>query len=131
HRDLSFKVGDPNAPVSIIITTLSALAYRNQRDIQEALHAILSNMDGYICYENGRWWIRNPAEPNENFADKWNEEPDRRKAFFAWVEKARQDFSRAAEQKTLAATATMLGKTLGSGEIERAVARLSVEGGAL
>lgn len=131
HRDLSFKLDDPNAPASIIITTLAALAYRNQLDIQEALHAILSSMHGYIRYENGRWWIRNPAEANENFADRWNEEPDRRKAFFAWLEKARKEFSYAADQKTLGDTATVLGKALGAGEVGRAVARLSVQGGAL
>ena len=131
HRDLSFRVDDPNAPVSIIITTLSALAYRNQLDIQQALHAILSSMDEYIRQVNGRWLIQNPAEPNENFADKWNEEPDRRKAFFAWLEKARQDFGRAAEQKTLADTSSVLGKLLGTGQVERAVARLSVEGGTI
>jgi hypothetical protein len=131
HRDLSFKVDDNNAPVSIIITTLAAHAYKNQLDIQEALHAILSNMDGYISYENGRWWVRNPAEPNENFADKWNEEPERRKAFHGWLEKARRDFGLAVEQKSLADTATVLGKILGTGEVGRALARLNVEGGAL
>lgn len=125
HRDLTFKVDDPNAPVSIIITTLAALAYGNQLDIQEALHAILSSMDGYIAYENGRWCIPNPSEPNENFADKWNEEPDRRVAFF-WLEKARKDFTRAAEQKSLGDTAKVLSKAPGRAEAERAVARLSV-----
>lgn len=131
HRDLNFKVDDPNAPVSIIITTLAAHAYRNQLDIQAALYAILSSMDEYILYENGQYRIPNPAEPNENFADKWNEEPERRKAFVEWLEKARRDFGWAVAQKSLDDTATVLGKTLGAGEVGRAVARLSVRDGLL
>lgn len=29
--------------------------------------------------------IANPAHPNENFADKWNELPVRRERFLAWL----------------------------------------------
>jgi hypothetical protein len=33
---------------------------------------------------HGTWWVSNPAQEEENFADKWNEHPERREAFLAW-----------------------------------------------
>jgi hypothetical protein len=33
----------------------------------------------------GRWWVANPAEERENFADKWNDYPQRRLHFKAWL----------------------------------------------
>jgi hypothetical protein len=130
HRDLYFAVGDENMPTSIIITTLAAQAYRNQFDIHEALHVILSNLGDYISYENGLWVIQNPAE-DENFADKWNEKPERAKAFFRWLGRAQQDFGLANEQKSLAESAGQLKKSLGEAEVQRAVERLRVNGSQL
>ncbi|HNY39953.1 MAG TPA: nucleotidyltransferase [Bryobacteraceae bacterium] len=131
HRDLSFAVGDENTPTSIIITTLAAHAYRNQLDTQEALHSILSHLAEYIRCENGHWQIENPVEPDENFADKWNEKPERREAFFHWLEKARREFGLAVEQKLLNESAAQLEKSLGTAEVQRAVERLRVNGSRL
>ncbi|MBN8728906.1 MAG: nucleotidyltransferase [Acidobacteria bacterium] len=131
HRDLSFEVGDKNMPTSIIITTLAAHAYRNELDVQGALQAILSNLDGYIRCENGLWVIQNPVEPDENFADKWNEKPERREAFFRWLQNARRDFGLAVEQKTLNESAVQLKKSLGAAEVQRAVDRLHFDGSKL
>lgn len=126
HRDLCFAVNDENTPTSIIITTLAAHAYRNQLDVQEALHAVLSNMAGYIFCRDGRWVIENPVEPDENFADKWNEKPARREAFFRWLERAKRDFGLASEKKLLNETVEVLRKSLGTGEVDRAVRRLEI-----
>jgi hypothetical protein len=41
-------------------------------------------MGEHIENRHGTWWVPNPAHEEENFADKWNEYPERRKAFFAW-----------------------------------------------
>ncbi|MCU1305051.1 MAG: hypothetical protein JWQ87_5335 [Candidatus Sulfotelmatobacter sp.] len=131
HRDLYFDVDDPNTPTSIIITTLAARAYQNQLDVQEALHAILSNMADYISYQNGRWVIMNPVEPDENFADKWNEKPARREAFIQWLERAKLDFGAVAENKSLTESVDLLRKSLGAAEVNRAVSRLTVQGGKL
>jgi hypothetical protein len=91
---------------------------------------ILSNLGDYISYENGLWVIQNPAE-DENFADKWNEKPERSKAFFRWLERAQQDFGLANEQKSLAESAGQLKKSLGEAEVQRAVERLRVNGSQL
>ena len=40
----------------------------------------------------GKFYIPNPANPGENFADKWDKNPDLPKAFFEWVNNARSAF---------------------------------------
>lgn len=131
HRDLTFASADEHMPTSIIITTLAARAYRNELDIQQALESILSSMDRYIEKENGLWTIRNPVEPDENFADKWNEKAERREAFVQWLERARCDFGLAVARRTLNESATHLKKSLGAAEVERAVERLRFDGSRL
>ena len=93
HRDVMFN-GAGDAPISIIITTLSAHAYGGERTIGEALRSILKNMDSVLFLENknGVKWVANPVNPKENFADKWSENPEKEKKFRAWLKKARKDF---------------------------------------
>ncbi len=99
HRDVYFEVDDERRPFSIIITTLAARAYTGHTDIADALIAIINEMPRYIDNRNGKWWVENPAHPEENFADKWNEKADRRVAFLTWLGKARTDFAVRASQR--------------------------------
>lgn len=115
HRDIMFKDDFYNKPISIIITTLSALAYRNENNIQDALYNILSDMDTYIHSNNGVDFIYNPVNPTENFADKWNANPVLKKNFFRWLQKARNDFQSSYNlsdiQKLSACFESFLGQT--------------------
>lgn len=98
HRDVYFQKDAENRPVSIIITTLAAKAYRNQADLFEALSDVVRDMPTFIEYrDDGKWWVANPVDPNENFADKWNEKPDKLVAFFNWLQKVREDFAAASK----------------------------------
>jgi len=91
HRDIMFAGKDDIAPISIIITTLAAKAYNNETDLYEALHNILDNMPNYIENRNGISWVENPVMANENFADKWQHHPEKKKSFFSWLEQAKLD----------------------------------------
>lgn len=71
-------------PPSILITTLAARAYAGERDLFTATRNALDGMDKYIENRDGKWWVPNPAHEEENFADKWNEYPERRDAFLQW-----------------------------------------------
>ena len=119
HRDINFQGNDDDKPISIIITTLAARAYRNQPDIYEALTGIVRDIDmnwgkaGYVENRNGTWWVPNPVDDGENFADKWNEYPERREAFKVWVEKVRDDISSAANKRTLNESVIALSPLLG------------------
>lgn len=92
HRDMMFIDDMDNKPISIIITTLAAHVYNNELSLLDALKTILARMEDYIKIKNGETWIQNPANPLENFADKWQEHPIRKKNFYDWLEKVREDF---------------------------------------
>ncbi len=108
HRDVHFTCDDDRRPVSIIITTLAARAYGQERDVESALRALVREMPRHIEYRNGRWWVENPANPAENFADKWNEKPERRAAFLAWLQKVEQDIGAAQLAKSAGARSQIL-----------------------
>lgn len=92
HRDTMF-VGDDEKPISIIITTLSAQAYNGEETISGALRSILKNVHLFIGEgADDEKLVLNPVNPNENFADKWTENPAKKRKFFEWLEKARNDF---------------------------------------
>lgn len=97
HRDLMFTDRYDERPISIIITTLAAHAYKGEDTIGKALVSILNGMDGFIRWDaEGNAVIANPTDPLENFADKWPLHPERKDAFFEWLETARRDFFEAA-----------------------------------
>jgi hypothetical protein len=91
HRDVYFAKDPDNRPVSIIITTLAARAYNNELDLLKGLTSVVSGMPKHITYKEGRYYVLNPVEPEENFADRWSEFPARRAAFFEWLKRAQRD----------------------------------------
>lgn len=69
HRDVMF--GDNESkPISIIITTLAARAYKGEKDLVTALSNILSTMAEHINASTPR--VPNPVNPAEDFADRWS-----------------------------------------------------------
>lgn len=119
HRDMHFQGRDDVRPISIIITTLAARAYRNQPDVYDALTGIVKDIEanwgktGYVENRNGVWWVPNPVDDRENFADKWNQYPERREAFMEWVKKVRIDITSAANKRTLNESVDALSPVLG------------------
>ena len=109
HRDMYFNnAAHCHAPISIIITTLSAHLYGGEDDVYLALSGIIHKLATYSdlmehgavdpAYNliqrtlDGKWYIGNPANPEENFADRWHENNHARaRAFFAWITKFQED----------------------------------------
>ena len=95
HRDIMYdalpEIRRDNAPISIVITTLAAHAYNNETNVYEALCNIVENMTQYIKVSGNTYVIENPVMPEENFADKWNEKPEKAQEFFKWLESATSD----------------------------------------
>jgi hypothetical protein len=91
HRDESMN-GNDDAPISIIITTLAAHAYRGHESVYATLLDLLDRMPKHIEYDpNGRPYVRNPMNRLENFADKWHSEPQKHAVFNEWVAQATSD----------------------------------------
>ena len=96
HRDIAFvDKEEALKPVSVIITTIAGHLYNNEDNIYDALNSILSGAESFIINNkrNGLYYITNPRLPSENFADKWNEHPERAEAFIGWIRKAREDLT--------------------------------------
>lgn len=93
HRDIMFQDDNSgDAPISIIITTLAAKAYKNEANLYEALCNIVNNMADYIEVDAfGKYKIVNPVMEEENFADKWNENPHKVKCFMDWMQAVKED----------------------------------------
>lgn len=92
HRDIYFQNNNENAPISIIITTLAAKAYSGEETVYEAICSILNGMEQFIEIRNGVYCVQNPVMEEENFADKWQVFPERKTAFYKWINKAKKDF---------------------------------------
>lgn len=94
HRNLMFKNNDDIKPISIIITTLAAEAYQGELDIESALKNILSQMKNLVNSRYPR--IPNPANPQEDFADRWSMPQYRHlnleQNFGNWLTQAQADF---------------------------------------
>ena len=95
HRDTVFADDPADKPISIIISSLAAHAYEGEETIGYALLSILSRMEQAIEHDGVKYIIKNPTNALENFADKWEEHPERAQAFFGWLEQAREDFASA------------------------------------
>lgn len=121
HRDMTHE-GDPkDRPISIIITTLAAQAYNGETEIAHALYGILDRMELYIDRSGPSITISNPTNPDENFADKWKEHPERQQAFFDWLEKVKADFRSIAQHHDLEAIGADMSPVLGAKLVERSV----------
>lgn len=128
HRDVMFEKNGTDAPISIIITTLAAYAYNGQENVWEALTDILSGINKHIQIINNQYVIANPVIPAENFADKWNECPQKAQSFFSWLNQAKKDLvSDPLTTNGLPDLTKKLGQSLGEAPIKRAISRLGTE----
>lgn len=125
HRDIYFQNDSENKPVSIIITTLAAHAYKGEAELYDALQNIVLDMPKHIKCINGKWAVMNPVA-DENFADKWNEYPKRKDAFLNWLQKVQKDFANAQDQKTLFESVNSLRSVLGENALEKAASDLGL-----
>ncbi len=93
HRDVMFESQPDIKPISIIVTTLAAQAYRGQSGVFRTLVQLLSDggMRQFIRVWNGSFYIPNPVLPEENFAEKWKGNPSLSEAMFRWLAKAKKD----------------------------------------
>ena len=139
HRDVMFNGGTraDHAPISMIVTTLAAHLYGGELDVESALTAIVSKLHGHAgLVENrsielalaslelirrlpdGTWYIGNPVNPAENFADRWHEDNHARaRAFFQWVDAIRQDLVDILEENRLGTARNRLSAALGAAAV--------------
>jgi len=111
HRDVYFAKEQNDEirkqkPISCIITTLAARAYRGESNLIDAIWGVINRMRDEIEFryipEYGMEieWISNPVNVLENFADRWNDQNSyRRDNFYRWLDQLSTDLNDA-ENKT-------------------------------
>jgi len=103
HRDVFFAARARElAPISIILTTLAARSYaacvtRNRYETElDVLTDVLRNMPAFVerIHVEGReqYFVWNETTQGENFAEKWNTDPQLAESFYLWQRQALQDF---------------------------------------
>lgn len=129
HRDIRYQGNPHDKPISIIITTLAAHAYRNEADVYEALVGIVGRMPDYIEKRDGVYWVENPVNPEENFADKWKYEPQRKIRFFEWLGSVKQDLEDAISQqgRGMHKVAAVLSDSFGAIPVQFAASKIAEE----
>lgn len=129
HRDFHFQ-DDGDRPISIIITTLAAKAYNNQANLLDALLTLVRDMPNHIetRKKNGKpiSWVANPVNDGENFADKWEDNPQREVKFRAWLKKVDDDLTAALTVGAVPEVIDLLGGVLGSTTVTKAASNLGI-----
>jgi hypothetical protein len=141
HRDLRFsgKTNSEDKPISIVITTLSATAYKSESDPYTALMNIVNALisyesiteqyksaEGLIEKRAGRWYIPNPVDPAENFAEFWHENNHAKaRAFFQWLKWLQTDINTAFSKQGLNEIAEALIPSLGNQPVKEAMAKMA------
>lgn len=94
------QVAQPMSPWTSIFDLLKVVLedfrtyghYRNT-NITEKVFAETYVGKSLIVRRNREWLLENPANPEDNLVDKWNENPDAAQAFFSWIDVAYKDLT--------------------------------------
>lgn len=92
YRDVMFIKDLENKPISIILTTLSALSYNSEIDLVDAIENILDKCNDFIEVKDGFKFIPNPVNPKENFADKWINNIKLEENYYKMIDYMKNDF---------------------------------------
>jgi hypothetical protein len=85
HRDAHYASHE-HRPISIVITTLAAVAYEGEETVYEALRAIVTRMRRLLFVAGKHQPVLNPVNPKEDFTDKWRSIPERARVFSEWLD---------------------------------------------
>ena len=118
HRDVMFIDEQDDAPASIIITTLVAQIYARESDLLKLFENVISRI-GEIKKKGDEYWVANPVNPDENFAEKWTNNPAKKNNYFKWVQKINEDFEKLMASSTKEELLTILYNMFGQGIVDR------------
>lgn len=102
HRDVYYRENPDDGPASIIITTLSGLSYNDEASIESILRNGPIQWLSHISYKNGKYSIKVPSLPDDDYADKWNgEDKGAAKRFFEWHRRLLLDLDELFRQRNI------------------------------
>lgn len=84
-------------------------------------------MPNYILTQNGSPWIPNPVNPDENFADKWKENPEKELNFRKWLAQAEVELASAFNETGIHKVADRLKPAFGDRAVNEAVKKMGID----
>lgn len=111
HRDVMFRSSPKLAPISMIITNLAALAYEGEPDLFATLANIAEKMPQFVRADKPR--VPNPANPAEDYADKWSLDPTLERSFWRWQTQVRADLKKLADAVAGETLGDLIARTFG------------------
>ena len=81
YRDMYFQKDDTYRTSSIILTTIAGQFYQGEESIFDTVDNIITTIRTKVNQPIGRLKIVNPVNAEEDFTDKWNNEPEYYEAF--------------------------------------------------
>lgn len=72
-RDVRYQREPKLAPISMILTTMAAEAYRGERTVTEAMTSVLNTFVSTIAFSKSRIYVPNPANPKEDLSERWDD----------------------------------------------------------
>ncbi|WP_430404264.1 SMODS domain-containing nucleotidyltransferase [Fluviicola sp.] len=81
YRDIYFQDNDEYKTSSIILTTIAGHFYQGEESIFDSIDNIVNNILAETSRPAGRLKILNPVNSEEDFTDKWDNEPEYYLAF--------------------------------------------------
>lgn len=81
YRDMYFQKDDTYKTSSIILTTIAGHFYRGEESIFDTVDNIITTIRTKVNQPIGRLKIVNPVNAEEDFTDKWDDEPEYYEAF--------------------------------------------------
>lgn len=86
YRDIYFQDDDEFKTSSIILTTIAGLYYNGEESIFLTVENIVNKIRQHTLYNTARIKVLNPVNSEEDFTDKWENEPRYYQAFKAFCE---------------------------------------------
>lgn len=126
-RDQMFG-GSEDAPISVIVTTLAAMAYRGEETLADTLLGMVDAIGHGVRWDSGRPFIPNPVSPSENFADRWQGDPNKQQAFVRWLNGVKE-LGQHLRSRAPAQLEPQLAAILGESTAKTAMARFAAQGG--
>lgn len=122
-RDVYFYDKPNLAASSIVLTTLAGYAYRKELSISEIIAGWAAYTLAQVQYTAGGkpipFEVPNPANTQENFGDKWKDDPKLFEAFVGFVTDLRDAWQRAVDTNSLGVRDDLLQNLFGEERIKR------------
>ena len=90
YRNIYFASDPDNATASIILTTMAGQFYGGEGTIYETVNNIVSRMHKAAAQGVAGFKVYNPVNPDEEFTDKWEQEPILFERFLDFVKDFKQ-----------------------------------------